>query len=494
MLLNKLITFLFIIFGFASNIVIASQNTIANNSEFVIEEEILNRKKLNLVKVSAKGIGNSLQEAKDDAAVNAITKVVGSYFDTSKTIKKTKIYNKKITQKFKEISKEYFIYNRGNIYNFEVSNVEKKGEIFYINAVVEVSKKNIENYVEEYTSDESIIGLEINTIRESRVQNVQQRNQLLSNLFERKNNISYQYITHGKGQLLENFSFIDFCKESLKDRKNYCDIFLDNFNLEKYCFFECIYSDKKTIVNELDKFKTVKEFKKPYNILVLPFKISMSEDYKEIYNNLFSEMSLNENNIKYLNNNLIEFSNLTNDFIKKNQSDNNSRYRGDRLIIFNHNKDSYLKSFYIRKTSQNQNLYSNLFTDIIYKEPALILTIKDKFKNTKYLMSFSSASTINSSVGICGNNQKESYGPKVDCNKFEVKEAKIISVLNDLPISNTNEISIVNATKNEYFIHNPLVVNSENNFLLLLNLDKFNLEKEDSISLQFESSSISRDL
>ena len=494
MFFNKLITFLFIIFGFASNIVIASQDNLANNSEFVIEEELLNRKELYLVKVSAKGIGNSLQEAKDDAAVNAITKVVGSYFDTSTTIKKTKIYNKKITQKFKEISKEYFIYNRGNIYNFEVSNVEKKGEIFYINAVVEVSKQNIEKYVEEYTSDESIIGLEINTIRESRVQNVQQRNKLLSNLFERKNNISYQYITHGKGQLLENFSFIDFCKESLKDRKNYCDIFLDNFNLDEYCFFECIYSDKKTIFNELDKYKTVKEFKKPYNILVLPFKISMSEDYKEIYNNLFSEMSLNENNIKYLNKNLIEFSNLTNDFIKKNQSDDNPNYRGDRLIIFNHNKESYLTSFYIRKTSQNQNLYSNLFTDIIYKEPTLILTIKDKFKNTKYLIAFSSESTINSSFGICGNNQKESYRSKVDCNKFEVKEAKIISVLNDLPISNTNEISIVNATKNDYFIHNPLVVNSENNFLLLLNLDKFNLEKEDSISLQFESSSISPDL
>ena len=487
----KVITFLFIIFGLASNVVIASQNTLANNSEFVIDEELLNRKKLNIVKVSAKGVGNTLQEAKDDAAVNAITKVVGSYFDTSQTIKRTKIYNKKITQKFKEISKEYFIYNRGNIYNFEVSNVEKKGEIFYIDAVVEVSRQNIENYVEEYTSDESIIGLEINTIRESRVQNIQQRNKLLKNLFERKNNISYQYITHGKGQLLENFSFIEFCQESLKDRQNYCDIFLDNFNLDKYCFFECIYSDKKTIINELDKFKTVKEFKKPYNILVLPFKISMREDYQEIYNNLFSEMSFNEKNIKYSNKNLIEFSNITNNFI--NESVENPKDRGDRLIILNHNQDSYLTNFYIRKTSQNQNLYSNLFTEIIYKEPTLILTIKDKFKNTKYLISFSSASTLNSSVGICGTNKKELYRIQVDCNKFEVKDAKIISVLNDLPISNTNEISIVNAIRNDYFIHNPLVVNTENNLLLLLNLYKFNLEKDDSISLQFESSSISPD-
>ena len=59
--------------------------------------------------------------------------------------------------------------------------------------------------------------------------------------------------------------------------------------------------------------------------------------------------------------------------------------------------------------------------------------------------------------------------------------------MNDLPIADTKEISLLNSVKNEYFKLSPLVVNSEKNFLLFLNLDKFDLEKDDSITLEFQS-------
>ena len=100
---------------------------------------------------------------------------------------------------------------------------------------------------------------------------------------------------------------------------------------------------------------------------------------------------------------------------------------------------------------------------------------------------FYSTGRVNSSYGLCSVNSLNYQNKYSICNEFEVKEAKIISVLNDLPIANTKEISLLNSVKNEYFKLSPLVVNTEKNFLLFLNLDKFDLEKDDSITLEFQS-------
>ena len=74
-----------------------------------------------------------------------------------------------------------------------------------------------------------------------------------------------------------------------------------------------------------------------------------------------------------------------------------------------------------------------------------------------------------------------------NCVSNNINEAKIISFLNDLPISKGDELSLINNVKNEYFRYSPIVVSSEKNYLLLLNLTKFQLDKDDSISLEFES-------
>ena len=483
---SRFLLFIFLFFGFGYNSAWAGQKNIVSNSNFIIKDDFIKKKNQNIIKVNSIGIGKTLKEAKDDAAINAISKVVGTYFDGKKIIKRINNLNSNNKKAYREISKNYFTFNRGNIYYFEVTNTKNVNDIIYIDAIVEVSKERIEEYIDEYNLNESIIGLEIDTIRKSRDNYINQRAELLFNLFERKNFIDYQYISHGQGQLLENFSFFNYCRESLKEKKRvkFCDVFSEKFDIKKFCNFECVYSDQKTVLNELSKYNAIKKYERPYNILVLPFKIIMREDYINIYNNLFEEISINNMSFKYSNNSLIDLSKKTNQFISENIFKENS---SDRLIIFNNNVESILKNYYVLSSPANTDIYKKLFSSIEYERPILTLTINDKFKDLKRSLFFHSTERLQSSNGLCPENSLNYQNKYIICDEFEVKDAKIISVLNDLPIAETKEISLLNSVKNEYFKLRPLVVNTEKNFLLFLNLDKFDLEKDDSITLEFQS-------
>ena len=482
-LFRSLITLLCLAFTYYVNPLLAEDIKTTKDSEYIIKEDIFNKsnKKVN---VKSKGIGKSLEEAKEDAVINAISKVVGTFFDSNSKIKLKKISDGKRTDKLKEISKEYFTYNRGNIYNFEVTKIENKDNIYYIEALVDVIKENIEDYIEEFTSGESIVDLEVNTIKESRAKLKKQKNNLFGNLLERKNDLEYKYISHGKGQLLENFSFLSYCQKTLNKNKNFCDIFKGNFDLEKDCFLECIYSDRQSVANEIEKYKAIKDLRKPHNIFVLPFRISLRDDYKKIYKNLFNEISNDTRIIKYSDKNLVEVSENTIDFIENNFKEKEDEE--DRLIIFNENKEALLTNFYIKKNVKNIDLYDKLFSKIDYQDPRLALLIKDKFKNIKKTIFFDSSISVNTPKGLCGKNNLMEKFLIPNCVSNNINEAKIISFLNDLPISKGDELSLINNVKNEYFRYSPIVVSSEKNYLLLLNLTKFELDKDDSISLEFE--------
>ena len=81
------ILFVFLSFWFGYDFVRSSQNSIVDNSNFLIEEDLIIKKNQNIIKVNSRGIGKTLKEAKDDAAINAISKVVGTYFDGKQIIK-----------------------------------------------------------------------------------------------------------------------------------------------------------------------------------------------------------------------------------------------------------------------------------------------------------------------------------------------------------------------------------------------------------------------
>jgi len=478
---RSLITLLCFAFAYYGNPLIAEEIKTTNNSEYIIKEDIFNKSNKK-VKVKSKGIGKSLKEAKEDAAINAISKVVGTFFDSNSKIKLKKTSHGKRTNKLKEISKEYFTYNRGNIYNFEIIKIENKDNIYYVEALVDVINENIQDYIEEFTAGESIVDLEVLTIKGSRDKNKKQINTLLANLLERKNDLDYQYISHGKGQLLENFSFLSYCENSLNHNKGFCEIYTENFNLDKDCFLECVYSDRRSVANEIEKYRVIKNLRNPHNIFVLPFKVSIRDDYKKIYKNLFYEISKDTKIIKYSDKNLFEVSKNTIDFLE-----NNFKDKDDRLIIFNEINESELTNFYIEKNVKNSDLYIKLFSDIDYEDPRLVLLIKDKFNNIKKTIIFNSSIAVNTSIGLCGVNSllDEFLIPK--CVSNYINEAKIISLLNDLPISKSDELSLVNSVRNDYFKYSPIVVNTEKNFLLLLNLSKFELDKDDSIVLEFQS-------
>ena len=211
----------------------------------------------------------------------------------------------------------------------------------------------------------------------------------------------------------------------------------------------------------------------------------MKDDYKKIYKNLFNEISKDTRIIKYSDKNLFEVSENTIDFIEKKFKEKEDKE--DRLVIFNENKEALLTNFYIKKNVQNIDLYDKLFSEIDYQNPRLALLIKDKFKNIKKTIFFDSSASVNTPKGLFGENNLMDKFLIPNCVSNNINEAKIISFLNDLPISKGDELSLINNVKNEYFRYSPIVVSSEKNYLLLLNLTKFELDKNDSISLEFES-------
>ena len=172
---SRVLLFIFLFFGFGYNSARAGQNDIVSNSNFVIKDDFIKKRNQNIIKVNSIGIGKTLKEAKDDAAINAISKVVETYFDEKKIIKRINTLNNNNKKAYREISKNYFTFNRGNIYYFEVTNTKNINDLIYIDAIVEVSKERIEEYIDEYTLNESIIGLEIDTIRQSRDNYINQR-------------------------------------------------------------------------------------------------------------------------------------------------------------------------------------------------------------------------------------------------------------------------------------------------------------------------------
>ena len=109
------------------------------------------------------------------------------------------------------------------------------------------------------------------------------------------------------------------------------------------------------------------------------------------------------------------------------------------------------------------------------KTKALILKPHSKFSN-KY-------SCEKNLIYLFNQNSKT----KSICDNQKVKYLKVFPTLNHLPISKTTDFSLLNNTYHQSLKLAPIVISSEENFVLILNINEFNVSKEDTISLKIIS-------
>ena len=238
--------FLFLCIFFIPNLFFQStysknnfQNQKSRTKEINSNKKIISSKNI--------GIGKTIQEAKLDAALNAITTVVGTYLDIKKEITINSFADDIKIEKIRNISQNYLEFNRGNILSIDVLNVEQKNNLYYVNALVRVIEENIKDYVDEFSFENRKINLDIKTIRDTNTKLNNNISFLMEDLFERKNSTNSKYIKLGKESFLDTFNYQIYCEKNLKNAKGYCEIFKKEFNLKDFCWLECEISDDELI-------------------------------------------------------------------------------------------------------------------------------------------------------------------------------------------------------------------------------------------------------
>ena len=97
--------------------------------------------------VTSNGFGTTLESAAQNAAENALTKVVGSFIDAETQIKKQQEIRDGVLSKIKIIKKDVRDYSQGSIKYFEVLNVEQKDSIYIVTARVDVRIEDFRAYI-----------------------------------------------------------------------------------------------------------------------------------------------------------------------------------------------------------------------------------------------------------------------------------------------------------------------------------------------------------
>ena len=102
-------------------------------------------------------MGTTIEDASKNAAVNALTTVVGKFFDSRTLLtKKTKISGK-ILESVKSLSKDIKSYSQGSISYFELLEAEEINGIYRVTARVDVRVEDFKNYIKKYALGEQSI-------------------------------------------------------------------------------------------------------------------------------------------------------------------------------------------------------------------------------------------------------------------------------------------------------------------------------------------------
>ena len=102
-------------------------------------------------------MGTTIEDAAKNAAVNALTNVVGTFIDSETLISKQIKISKGILEKTKSLSKDIKSYSQGSISYFELLEVEEINGIYRVTARVDVRIEDFKNYIKKYALGEQSI-------------------------------------------------------------------------------------------------------------------------------------------------------------------------------------------------------------------------------------------------------------------------------------------------------------------------------------------------
>lgn len=102
-------------------------------------------------------MGITIEDASKNAAVNALTNVVGTLIDSETLISKQTQISKGIVEKTKSISTDIKSYSQGSIAYFEILNVEEVYDVYRVTARVEVRVQDFVAFIKEYALGEQSI-------------------------------------------------------------------------------------------------------------------------------------------------------------------------------------------------------------------------------------------------------------------------------------------------------------------------------------------------
>ena len=130
-------------------------------------------------------MGTTLEDASKNAAVNALTNVVGTFIDSQTLISKKTEISAGIVEKVKNISRDIKSYSQGSISYFEVLEAEEVNGIYRVTARVDVIVEDFKSYIKKYAlgQQDMSVGLFANMATE-KDQLEEKYNLLVDNIIE----------------------------------------------------------------------------------------------------------------------------------------------------------------------------------------------------------------------------------------------------------------------------------------------------------------------
>ena len=318
--------------------------------------------------VIAIGLGRSLNLASQNAATNALSQVVGTFINLEKQISKQQIIKKGIKSQTNLITKDIKTYSQGSIKYFELLDYENNNGVFEVSAKVEVRIDDFKAYINKLAYEKVTINRNVFTkLQNKKSQSKNQASLLLNDII--------LPITKGEVHTINIYDVLtldelsELCKENYK--KYFCkDYFRNNKFIFRY----------KNFLND------------PNNVIIIPFTISLNDEFVENIINIFNNISdkkqiINgvENFVKYRQNSKNSYKIINEIFFIDNQKDNQNVLRINKFTIENYtNKINLLMKLDPKKSNAQSVLNCKIYND-------LNIRINDIKDNTLFSKNFSSS-------------------------------------------------------------------------------------------------------
>ena len=220
--------------------------------------------------IIANGMGTSIQDAAQNAAENALTQAVGSFIDATTMMEKRTEIADGVVSRSKVINKDIKEYSQGSIQYFEILDTTETSGIFRLTARVDVRIEDFRAYIKELASGTKEIGTGLFAQMKTEQDNTQDRISLVIDKI-------LLPIMAGEVHDIEIQApmplkrFIEICP-----------------SIEEEMFFGLFPWNKSGWAPCLPRPDWIKE---KSNVVVIPFSISLKDEFLENMTNIFDNIS-----------------------------------------------------------------------------------------------------------------------------------------------------------------------------------------------------------